>query len=109
MRRTIRLTERDLSHIVRRVIREEEETDYCSKVGDNNERGGFMDFNRFMENVEDTLGKIKYIKTSCDFEKYALMTFRLKEIVDKEMGKFDTIDVNNLKNNLRQRYRGFIK
>ena len=55
--RTTRLNEQDLTRIVKRVIREEEETDYCSKVGDNNERGGFMDLYGFMDNVEDTFGK----------------------------------------------------
>jgi hypothetical protein len=112
MKKIIRLTERDLNRIVRRVVNEQDEPDYCTKVDDKLES---KNFTGFMFDVDTLSEKINYMKTTCDFEKYALMVFRLKDIVDREISRFDTfkqyydIDVNNLKNDLRQRYDGFIK
>ena len=76
-----RLTERDLSRIVRRVMNEQQETNFCEEAEYNEQQA--LDHLNVLQDVKDMVKKYDEIIPECDLDNVVIFTMMFSKIINK--------------------------
>lgn len=81
MKRTIKLTERDLSRIVKRVINEQEENNFCKDA--NYDRQQALNHLDVLQDVKNMVKKYDDIVPECELDNVIIFIMMFSKIVNK--------------------------